>query len=590
MSGNLDISEISRRLSCRAEEVCLALLPDGKRAAQYWEVGGVNGHSGKSLKVTLAGEHAGKWKDYADDEMRGDLIDLWEQARGVSKLDALRQIKAFLGIVEIEPERRKLWSKPPDSRKIKAIDDAGRVMAFLAGERKLEPAIVNRFRIMGDGSNIIFPSYSPDGELVNRSYRQLALDDEGKKKVWQDKGCAPCLWGWHALGKPAFDSRTILICEGQIDAMTWTQWGIPALSVPNGSGNTWIEYEWENLNAFSTIYFSFDSDGKTAAALTEAVKRLGIHRCRIVTMPHKDANDALKASCCAEDARQWLADAKWAECAGLASAEDYRAQVYDQFFPKPDEAKGLRIKLLSRYDGGIVFLPGDVTVWTGVTSHGKSTMLNFLFSVMLCASERVFIASMEMKPAKIIRRMFQAMLASEKADKDDIEECYRLVEDKLFFANRVGSIDQNELFDLMQFSFSRYGVTNFLIDSLMRINGLEEDYPAQGEFMNRLQKFTKETGAHAHLVCHPRKINEADGVGKMDIKGASLIPNNADNIVSVRRNFKKMEIQKERAITAAEDREMWDAMVCSEKDREEGWQGSIYLRYCPKTFRFLAYP
>lgn len=587
--AQLDISEISRRLSTRAEEVCGVLLPGGKRAAQYWEVGGVNGESGKSMKVTVAGDHAGKWKDFAEDSMHGDLIDLWEQTRGVTKLEALRQIKAFLGIVEIEPERKKVWQQPPSAEQVKKIADNGAVMKFMVDERKLEPSIVNRFRIMGDGKNIVFPSYGPDDKLVNRSYRQLALDENGKKRVWQDKGCAPCLWGWHALDKSTFDRREILICEGQIDAMTWTQWGIPALSVPNGSGNTWIEYEWENLSAFSTIYFSYDSDGKTSTQLAEAVKRLGIHRCRIVQLPHKDANDALKAGCGAEDARKWIAESKWTPCEGLAEGVDYRKQVLEQFFPKPDDAKGIRLKLLSRYDGGVVFLPGDVTVWTGVTSHGKSTLLNFLFSLLLCDNHGVFIASLEMKPAKIIKRMFHAMLGTAEASHQDIEDCFTQSAGKLFFANRIGCIEQSELFELMRFAFSRYGVKNFLIDSLMRISGLEEDYPAQGEFMNKLQKFTKETGVHAHLVCHPRKVDEANGVGKMDIKGASLIPNNADNIVSVRRNFKKMEIMKERALTAQEDLAMWDALVSCEKDREEGWQGSVYLRFCPKTYRFQPF-
>jgi len=128
-------------------------------------------------------------------------------------------------------------------------------------------------------------------------------------------------------------------------------------------------------------------------------------------------------------------------------------------------------------------------------------------------------------------------------------------------------------------------VQHFVIDSMMRIAGLEEDFPSQGVFMNRLQEFVKDTGTHVHLVVHPRKGQAGGKPGMLDVKGSSLIPNNADNIVVVARNEAKMALSKERELD--DDEKQWhDTEVTVEKQRESGWLGTFYLRFNPYQFTF----
>jgi twinkle protein len=142
---------------------------------------------------------------------------------------------------------------------------------------------------------------------------------------------------------------------------------------------------------------------------------------------------------------------------------------------------------------------------------------------------------------------------------------------------------------MMTFSQRRYGTEHFLIDSLMRVEGLEEEYVEQGRFLNRLQEFAKNTGAHIHLVAHPRKMNEDGKPSKMDVKGSSLIPNNADNIVAVCRNFEKMKKRKDNTLTPEEERNMHDTEIRVEKQRDSGWEGRFLLRFNPYTFSFSAH-
>ncbi|MGO9544536.1 MAG: toprim domain-containing protein [Rhodomicrobium sp.] len=103
-------SELSRRLADRAEAVCRAYLPNGRRAGRYWIVGDVQGSRGKSLFVKLAGERAGKWTDAATGQ-HGDLLDLIRLNKGCAEFrDTLEEARQFLR--EPEPIRARRKSRP----------------------------------------------------------------------------------------------------------------------------------------------------------------------------------------------------------------------------------------------------------------------------------------------------------------------------------------------------------------------------------------------------------------------------------------------------------------------------------------------
>ena len=224
---DLSVSEISAKLADQAASVVSHLLPSAKPYGTMMVCGDVLGSPGDSLKINISGSFVGEWRDWATDD-HGDLIDLWRFTRNLTPAEAITQAKAFLGIAEpLRTQERKAYSKP------KQIDSTppkpqGKAMFYLLSERKLSEKTISDFKIetSPEMRAIIFPSYNPSGELVNRSYRTL----DAKKKVWQDKDCAPSLFGWQALPESAYKKRAVLLSEGQIDACTWHQWGVAALS------------------------------------------------------------------------------------------------------------------------------------------------------------------------------------------------------------------------------------------------------------------------------------------------------------------------------------------------------------------------
>ena len=156
----------------------------------------------------------------------------------------------------------------------------------------------------------------------------------------------------------------------------------------------------------------------------------------------------------------------------------------------------------------------------------------------------------------------------------------------LLFADVVGSIAMEELMEMLWFANRRYGCTDFIIDSMMRIKG-QADMEKQAEIVNTLQNFVKESGSHVHLVCHFRKPVEGERPTMYHVKGSSALIDNPDNVAIIIRNKAKDD-----AIKAGKSREIIDAMhdteVIIEKQRVSGWVGSFKLKYHKNTFSFSA--
>lgn len=90
-----DAGHLAHRLALEAEAVCRQFLPNGHRQGNYWQVGDVQGHAGRSLYVRLTGLRAGRWTDAATGQ-HGDLLDLIALNRNLSLREAMEEARAFL--------------------------------------------------------------------------------------------------------------------------------------------------------------------------------------------------------------------------------------------------------------------------------------------------------------------------------------------------------------------------------------------------------------------------------------------------------------------------------------------------------------
>ena len=525
----MNAKEVSDLLASDAASVAQYLFPGGKKSGQEWKLGGVSGEPGSSMSIRIGGAKRGVWSDFATGE-KGDLLDAWAACRGCSISEAINEAKAYLGVRETMPEREKPAFKRPQKPQCQAAKSGA--LDWLKS-RGLTDETIAAFKIaeqMRNGKTYAVFPYLRDAELVNVKYRNIAE----KKDMRQEGGAEPCLFGWHLIDPKA---RTVAICEGEIDAMTLHQMGVPALSVNAGAGNhQWLENDWERLDRFSEILVFFDSDEAGKKGAQELVRRLGLERCRVVNLPEKDANEYLQKGACGEDFWQCIKQAKPLDPEELRQASDFISKVKSMFYPAQDDSRDPVLRLDKDLDW-FEFRTGELTVWTGYNGHGKSLMLSQVLLGLMAQGERVMVFSGEMTPERQLKRTVKQATGLDRPSPAYIDAVGVWIHDKQWLFNVVGSASIDRLLAVFLYANKRYGMRHFVIDSLMMTDVPEDGsgaMTAQKDAMRKLGDFCRRNGVHVHLVAHPRKgQDETRGPGKLDVAGSSKITDGADNVFTV---------------------------------------------------------
>lgn len=526
----MNAHELAQRMAGEAATIAQYLLPGGKRAANEWKAGSIGGEAGNSLSVRLTGAKAGVWADFSSGE-KGDLLDLFAAVRGVSVSQAMAEAKQYLGIRdESLPQDSKKTFKRPEKPQCQVAKSAA--LEWLKSRALTEKTIAD-FKIaeqIRDGKTYAVFPYLRDGVLVNVKYRNVAE----KKDMRQEGGAEPCLFGWHLIDPKV---RTIAITEGEIDAMSLHQCGVPALSVNAGAGNhQWIENDWQRLERFSEILVFFDNDEPGNKGAQEIIHRLGAERCKRVSIPTKDANEWLMAGAESNEFQTAIIESKPTDPEELRQASDFIAKVKSMFYPAQKEDRDPCLRLDKNLDW-FEFRPGELSVWTGINGHGKSLMVSQVMLGLMAQGERVVVFSGEMTPERQIKRVVKQATGLDKPTLAFIDAVGSFVHDKLWLFNVVGSTGLDRLLKVFLYANRRYGNRHFVIDSLM-MTDVPEDGPGamtlQKDAMRKLCDFARKNACHVHLVAHPRKgRDETHSPGKMDVAGSSKITDGADNIFTV---------------------------------------------------------
>lgn len=580
----MNANEIKSLLNGRAEDVCLLLLPGGKRKGNDWLVGSTGGEAGDSMRVHLAGDRVGSWKDFAgNDDDKGDLFSLWQKARGCDFVTALKQAKEWLGVADVKANGfHKPISTPktfvrPKVDEVEPLLSGGDVFNYLTKDRQLDPAVVNRYRIgqlfnIKQGHAAVFPLYDPAAKAVDMM-KFLAVERfNGKKMIWATADSRPRLFGWQAI--PA-DAREVVISEGEIDAMTIAGWGFPCLSLPSGVANMeWIEQDYEALERFERIYLSTDMDqpGHKAAELIS--NRLGRERCFRITLPDfKDANEAhCSGRFLGPDFEDRVVAAKTLDPAELKNLGEMGDEIWETMYPSDRKHAGteppFNIDWRCRH--------GELSIWTGWSGHGKSHLINQFLVHDAHQGERICIASFEMPAGETGARLAQMILGftPRSDERAKLAPAESMLGGKFWVVNHVGVMHWSKLMPILQYAARRYGCTRFAIDSLLRCGVAEDDYNGQKEFVSELVAFAAEYG-HVHLVCHSRKgDDESKAPGKLDVRGAAAITDLTQNGFTVWRNKKKEQAIEEAKMTGrlgkADLYSSADAQISMWKNRKTG--------------------
>lgn len=598
----MNAAEIKQRLSAQAEAVCRHLLPNGKRTGHEWCAGSVGGEPGGSLKVHLDGPRAGLWADFADGSQKGDLISLWMATRVMAYGPALDEIRQWLGVPINSDDafHRAKSAKPfrrPDVSGYSALVSGGVAFDYLVRVRKLDPDTLRKYRVaqtstQQHGPTIVFPCFAPSESKAPDMVKFLAVErgEGGKKMVWSSADSRDHLFGWQSI---AADAREVAITEGEIDALTVAGWGFPALSIPRGVKSfDWLEHDFDALERFERILICTDQDTPGHECAETIAARLGRERCFRVCLPseYKDANEAqMSGMFCGADFIGASTQARTLDPSQLRHAADYRDAVADQFWPRDPRTNGSEPPIPLPWK----CRPGELSIWTGFSGHGKSLLLSQFALHDVWQDERTCIASFEIPAPKTLATLVRMALGRMPKNREDTDRAIDWLDGKVWLLDHRGPLHWQKFLPILEYAAKRYGCTRFIVDSLLLCGIGEDDYSGQKEMVGALLALAASTSSHVHLVAHSRKKeDEGRAPGKLDVRGSGSITDMAHNGFTVWRNKAKVEeVTRARESGRPEQIARADAIMDAQlqmwKNREGGDEPfcSLWLHPQGMTFR-----
>jgi twinkle protein len=264
------------------------------------------------------------------------------------------------------------------------------------------------------------------------------------------------------------------------------------------------------------------------------------------------------------------------EAAKIKTAGNYADIVLENIFNSREKPQALLP--WGKTHSVVQLRPGELSIWAGYNGSGKSLLLGQVALSLLDQGEKLCIASFEMRPEITLERMAFQACGSIDPSLGFVKGFMEWADKSLLFYDQQGVVKSERILPLIRYCQEELGVTHIIIDSLMKCGIAVDDYNRQKTFIEELTRHAMDSGQHVHLVCHTRKgDSEFERHDRSDIKGASEITDQADNVFILWRNKRK-----EHAIQDGEEIENEpDAVLTVAKQRHGRWEGKIKLWFHP---------
>lgn len=458
------------------------------------------------------------------------------------------------------------------------------------------------------GEALVIP-FHRDGKVVRRKWKFFD-PAEGQSSYVQDKGGVRCAWNEDALREPHLAGRPLIITEGELDAFAAIQCGYErSISVPDGAPpprerseadlRDSAKYAWladlrpllskENV---PEIILATDGDENGAALLQDLSVLLGRYRCKFLVYPKapevererlgrsrcKDLNEVLQFYGL-RGVVETLSRADWLRVDGVYRMSELppaaAMPIYDIGFPAYGEHFKLRL--------------GDFSVWTGIPSHGKSTLLNdVLCRVADLHGLKIGWASFEQRPQTDHRRYLRTWFLRARPGQLDwtteaVEQADAWIDQHHVFLHpkEDDDVTLDWFLEKAEVAVVRHGAKVIVADPW---NEMDHQYDmralTEAQYINgaikEIRRFARAFGVHMAVVAHPTKLERnAKGVYPMpslyDINGGAVWHNKADlGVVVYRENAS-------------------DTRVKTAKSRYHdviGRPGSVVMQFCGDDRRF----
>ena len=428
-------------------------------------------------------------------------------------------------------------------------------------KRNIGPRTVEAFGIyaaertfpqIGTKPCIVFP-YLLDGVVVNRKYRPYP----DKNPMMQEPGALQTLFNVDRIS--GVDEA--VVCEGEIDCMALYECGFAhSVTLKDGAPatvNASNEKRFEALRTHESLIgrvkrfiLAGDMDGPGLALREELARRLGRHRCYLVTWPDgcKDACDVLQQH--GPDAvRAAISMAEPYPIKGVQRIKAGTLTTLRNTLPPSTMTTGTRAtdaKFSLATEGRLI-------VVTGFPSSGKSTWTRFvMIKTAIDHDRRWAVFSPEMEPwehfvaecAEVYSGKPFWRSAGSMTD-DDVAEAETWLGDHVTMIVCDSEEESPTLDWLLERATAcvlRDGTTDLLIDpwnEVEHVRGKDSETDYIGLMLRRLKAFAKRHGCNVWIIAHPAKPlplrpgEKRAAPGPYDLAGSANWANKTDIGITV---------------------------------------------------------
>lgn len=149
----------------------------------------------------------------------------------------------------------------------------------LVEKRGLTVQTIQKYELGWDSTQVAYtiPIRSLEGEILNIRFYQLDVPED-RRKIWSVPGMGtPVLWPTDQL-----DYVSLVVCEGEMDAMLTIQNGIPAIT-RTGAADVW-DARWSKQFDGKIVYICHDADTKGQRANKKVARALKAHALRTIVL------------------------------------------------------------------------------------------------------------------------------------------------------------------------------------------------------------------------------------------------------------------------------------------------------------------